>query len=206
MADFANPLERWNSRFSIDTFLFGSEPNGFLKEQQAFFKEGLALSIADGEGRNSVWLAQQCLKVDAFDFSPVAIKKAQDFAKNKNVKINFTCSSWEDFSWEKEKYDYVVGIFFQFVGPEKRKQLFEKMVDSIKIGGLMVIQGYGLRQLEYKTGGPGELDHLYDETLMRELLPNFEFQVLKTYETTIHEGTGHHGMSSLVGVVAKKQK
>ena len=204
MAEFSNPLERWESRFSTENYLFGEEPNQFLKDQKEYFQNGHALSIADGEGRNSVWLAKLGLEVDAFDFSKTAIQKANNLAQKNQVSVNFTCSSWQDFSWEAYQYDYVVGIFFQFANPEKRLKLFLKMIQTLKVGGLLIIQGYGKDQLLYKTGGPGELDHLYDESLMRDLLPNFEFLELKTYVTTISEGTGHAGMSSLVGVVARK--
>jgi SAM-dependent methyltransferase len=204
MAEFTNPLERWESRFSTVNYLFGEEPNQFLKDQKEYFQNGHALSIADGEGRNSVWLAKLGLEVDAFDFSKTAIQKANILAQKNQVSVNFTCSSWQDFSWEAAKYDYVVGIFFQFANPEKRLKLFQKMIQTLKVGGLLIIQGYGKDQLLYKTGGPGELDHLYDESLIRDLLPHFEFLELKTYVATISEGTGHAGISSLVGVVARK--
>lgn len=204
MAEFTNPLERWNSRFATNDYLFGEEPNQFLQEQQQYLQSGNALSIADGEGRNSVWLATLGLKVDAFDFSENAIQKAKSLAQKKQVSVNFNCTSWQDFLWQDAQYDYVIGIFFQFVNPEKRLQLFQKMIQALKIGGLIILQGYGKDQLRFKTGGPGELDHLYDEELLTKLLPNFEVLVLKTYEAEIVEGTGHAGMSSLVGVVARK--
>ncbi len=204
MAEFTNPLERWNSRFATNDYLFGEEPNQFLKDQQPYLQSGNVLSIADGEGRNSVWLAALGLKVDAFDFSENAIQKAKLLAQKKQVSVNFNCTSWQDFLWQEAKYDYVVGIFFQFVNPEKRLQLFQKMIQTLKVGGLIILQGYGKDQLRFKTGGPGELDHLYDEELLTKLLPNFEFMVLKTYEAEIIEGTGHAGKSSLVGVVARK--
>jgi len=204
MAEFANPRERWNSRFALEGYLFGEEPNQFLKEQQPYLQSGKVLSIADGEGRNSVWLASLGLTVDAFDFSENAIQKAELLAKKHQVSVNFSQSSWQDFPWQEEQYDFVVGIFFQFANPEKRLQLFQKMIQSLKVGGLMILQGYGKDQLRFNTGGPRELDHLYDEELLRDLLPNFEFLTLTTYEAEITEGNGHAGMSSLVGTVARK--
>jgi hypothetical protein len=98
----------------------------------------------------------------------------------------------------------VAGIFFQFAAPEERAVLFEKIKDSIKPGGVLVIQGYGKNQLKYNTGGPGKLDHLYDDALMREAFTGYEVLVCNTYETTIQEGAGHSGMSALVGFVARK--
>lgn len=204
MAEFTNPLERWNSRFATTDYLFGEQPNQFLTEQKSYLQTGNVLSIADGEGRNSVWLATLGLTVDAFDFSEKALQKAHLLAQKQQVRVNFTCASWQDFLWPVEQYDHVVGIFFQFVNPEKRMLLFQKMTQALKVGGLLILQGYGKEQLRFKTGGPGELDHLYDEELLKNLLPNFEFLVLKTYESEISEGTGHAGMSSLVGAVARK--
>ena len=111
MAKFSKALERWNERFSIQNYLFGKTPNHYLVAQKEHLKPGKALVIADGEGRNSVWLAQQGLSVEAFDFSPIAIEKAKILALEKGANVNFICSDWQSFAWEKNAYDYVVGIF-----------------------------------------------------------------------------------------------
>jgi cyclopropane fatty-acyl-phospholipid synthase-like methyltransferase len=160
--------------------------------------------LADGEGRNSVWLAQQGFTVDAFDFSEPAVDKAKALAAKHHVNINFTCSDWQSFDWPEAHYDLVAGIFFQFATPEERVELFEKIKHSLKPGGVVVIQGYGKNQLTHNTGGPGKLDHLYDEDLLRQAFDGFELQVCDTYETTLQEGAGHSGMSALVGFVARK--
>ena len=194
----------WDKRFSTPDYVFGEEPNAFLVSQAALIGKGQALAVADGEGRNSVWLAQQGLSVDAFDFSSPAIVKAQALAAKHKVKVNFTCSDWQSFDWPTAHYDLVAGIFFQFAAPDERTQLFEKINKSMKPGGLLIIQGYGKNQLKYNTGGPGKLDHLYDDALMREAFADYEVLVCNTYETSITEGAGHSGMSALVGFVARK--
>ena len=204
MTGFTNPQAMWDKRFSTPDYVFGEEPNDFLVSQAALIGKGHALALADGEGRNSVWLAQQGLSVDAFDFSAPAIAKAQALAAKHQVSVNFTCSDWQSFDWPTAHYDLVAGIFFQFAAPEERAVLFEKIKDSLKPGGLLIIQGYGKNQLKYNTGGPGKLDHLYDEDLLRQAFAGFEVQVCDTYETTIQEGAGHSGMSALVGFVARK--
>ena len=89
MTQFNNPLARWNERFSTQHYLFGEKPNRYLAEKTALLKKDKALSIADGEGRNSVWLASQGFEVDAFDFSPVAIEKAKNLAAAQHVNVNF---------------------------------------------------------------------------------------------------------------------
>jgi 2-polyprenyl-3-methyl-5-hydroxy-6-metoxy-1,4-benzoquinol methylase len=204
MTGFNNPQAHWDKRFSTPDYVFGEEPNAFLVSQAALLGKGQALAIADGEGRNSVWLARQGLSVDAFDFSAPAIAKAQALAAKHQVKVNFSCSAWQDFDWQPGRYDLVAGIFFQFATPDERAVLFEKIKGSLKPGGLLIIQGYGKNQLKYNTGGPGKLDHLYDEDLLRQAFAGFEVQVCETYETSITEGAGHSGMSALVGFVARK--
>jgi len=204
MTGFAYPQEMWDKRFSTPNYVFGEEPNAFLVSQAALLGKGHALALADGEGRNSVWLAQQGFTVDAFDFSAPAIVKAQALADKHQVQVNFSCCAWQNFDWKPAHYDLVAGIFFQFATPAERTELFEKIKQSLKPGGVLVIQGYGKNQLTYKTGGPDKLEHLYDEDLLRQAFAGFDVQVCETYETTLQEGAGHSGMSALVGFVARK--
>ena len=199
MATFINPLARWNSRFSAEGYLFGESPNAYLADMTPSLKAGKTLSLADGEGRNSVWLAKQGFETDAFDFSPVGVQKAQQLADKHGVKVNYHCSDWAP-----HRYDNVVGVFFQFVDPASRSALFAKMDQALKPGGVLLIQGYGKDQLKYKTGGPGELDHLYDEELLLSAFSNYKVLDLKTYTAEVDEGAGHKGMSALVGFVARK--
>ena len=166
MTKFTNPLARWNERFSSDNYLFGEKPNQYLAEKTPLLHKGKALSIADGEGRNSVWLASQGFVVDAFDFSPVAIEKAKKLAAKHQVSVNFQCNDWEGFDWRANHYDTIAGIFFQFADPESRTELFEKLNHALKPGGTLIIQGYGKAQMQYNTGGPGILENLYDEELL----------------------------------------
>ena len=204
MTGLAYPQAMWDKRFSTPDYVFGEEPNAFLVSQAALLGKGHALALADGEGRNSVWLAKQGFTVDAFDFSAPAIVKAQALADKHKVRVNFSCSAWQDFDWQAARYDLVAGIFFQFATPDERAELFQTIKDSLKPGGVLVIQGYGKNQLTYKTGGPDKLEHLYDEDLLRQAFAGFEIQVCETYETTLQEGAGHSGMSALVGFVSRK--
>jgi SAM-dependent methyltransferase len=204
MTALTNPQATWDKRFSTPEYIFGEEPNAFLAAQAAHCSRGHALAMADGEGRNSVWLARQGFTVDAFDFSAPAVDKARALAAKHGVSPNLTRSDWQSFDWKPAHYDLVAGIFFQFATPDERAELFEKIKHSLKPGGVVLIQGYGKNQLSYNTGGPGKLDHLYDEDLMRQAFADFEVQVCVSYETTIHEGPAHRGISALVGFVARK--
>ena len=204
MTNFTNPLARWNERFSTEDYLFGKRPNAYLAEKTPLLQKSMALCIADGEGRNSVWLASQGFEVDAFDFSPVAMSKAEKLAAKNNVNVNFKCSDWESFHWKPNHYDTIAGIFFQFADPGPRQDLFEKLHSSLKPGGTLIIQGYGKEQLNYKTGGPGILENLYDEEFLLTSFPGYKVLDLITYEQEVDEGQGHSGMSALVGFVGQK--
>ena len=205
MTGSENPLERWNRRFSQPNYLFGKEPNAYLREQVRHLRPGSALAVCDGEGRNGVWLAEQGLQVDAFDFSPVGIEKAKRLQAARGVHVNWSCCAWQDFDWRAEVYDNVVGIFFQFATPAERSDLFARMDRSLKPGGTLIIQGYSQAQMQFKTGGPGVLEHLYSEALMREAFAAYEVLDLRTYEQELHEGDGHIGPSGPLGLVARKR-
>jgi SAM-dependent methyltransferase len=201
---FPDAANVWNSRYDRPDFLFGSEPNAFLASHQTLFVKGKkALAVADGEGRNSVWLARQGLLVDAFDISSVGVAKAKEYARTAHVGVNFhvcDCDSWD---WQPAAYDYVVAIFVQFAGPQMRQRLFANMVSTLKPGGYLVLQGYTPKQLEYKTGGPPEVSHLYTEGLLKSSFKGVEFVELRSYEAEIEEGAQHRGRSALIGMVAR---
>jgi cyclopropane fatty-acyl-phospholipid synthase-like methyltransferase len=204
VSSFNNPQFTWNERFADEAFLFGEEPNAYLVRQGPHLQRGRTLALADGEGRNSVWLAREGLKVDAFDFSPNAVEKARRLATRHHAEVNFTCTDWQSFDWKPAYYDNVVGIFFQFAAPDERAELFRRIDASLKPGGVLVIQGYTPAQLQFKTGGPGKLDHLYDEPLIRSAFPGYTVLDLSIYEAEIAEGRAHCGMSGLLGFVGRK--
>ena len=205
MTGFNNPKERWSQRFQTEDYIFGEMPNEYLVSQLSQLKSGKVLAIADGEGRNGVWLAQQGFDVDSFDFIESAVDKANKLAYARNVNVNAVCSDWQNFDWKPASYDNIVGVFFQFVGPEERAQIFEKMDLALKPGGVLIIQGYSTEQLKYNTGGPGKLDHLYDEAILRDAFPAYEVLDMRVYEAEIHEGSAHKGMSGLLGFVGRKK-
>ena len=204
MNGFQNPLNTWNQRFAQDGYLFGESPNQYLQQQASHLRPGRALAVADGEGRNGVWLAEQGLVVDAFDFSPVALNKARDMAQRRGVQVHWVCSNWQHFDWQPAAWDNVVGIFIQFATPAEREVLFARMHESLRPGGTLVLQGYGHEQLRYNTGGPGKREHLYDEALLLAAFAGYEVLDLRSYEADLAEGSGHHGRSALVGLTARK--
>ena len=198
-------LERWNGRFAAEEFLFGTRPNAFLAAQGRRLRPGMrALCVADGEGRNSVWLAAQGLEVTAFDFSPVGLAKARTLAERCGVKVDYHLSEVSHWKWDAQQYDVVAAIFVQFASPPERQHMFEGMQRALKSGGLLIAQGYRPEQIEYATGGPGVLENLYTAGILRTAFAGWEIEELVEYEDEISEGRGHKGRSALIGMVARK--
>src|SRR5262244_254635 len=205
MTSLDNPREHWNARFAGDGYLFGTEPNRFLREHAALLpKSGRVLAVADGEGRNGVWLAEQGLDVLSIDFSPVALAKARALARERGVKLETAEADLGKWRWPKAGFTAVVAIFIQFAGPALRDRIFAGVKKALKPGGLLLLQGYRPRQLEYKTGGPPIAENLYTEELLRTAFADLEILELTSHDDEIHEGRGHDGMSALIDLVARK--
>lgn len=162
------------------------------------------LCVADGEGRNSVWLARQGFQVQAFDVSDVGVAKARKLASEAAVSVDHTVADCEQFNWAAQRHDGVVAVFVQFADPEMRARLFANMVRALKPGGVLILQGYTPKQLEYKTGGPGQLSNLYTAELIREAFKGLRIVDLVEYEAELDEGVRHAGRSALLGLVATK--
>ena len=195
----------WNDRYAKPGYLFGTEPAQYLQDQKAYLTQGLtALAVADGEGRNSVYMAGQGLKVTAMDSSDVAVEKARALAEAAGVSVDFNITDIAKWEWGAKAYDLVVGLFIQFVGPEGRAAQFEGMKQAVKPGGHILLHGYTPKQLEFDTGGPSSVENLYTEEMLREAFSDFEIVELRAYEREIDEGAGHSGMSALIDLVARK--
>jgi cyclopropane fatty-acyl-phospholipid synthase-like methyltransferase len=201
---FSDATTTWNRRFEGAAYLFGTSPNVWLKEHADVWKPGQrVLCVADGEGRNSVWLARQGLIVDAFDIAEGGVAKARQLAQEHGVSVNFAISDCDAYSWQPRMYDGVAAIFVQFADPAMRERLFTNIQRCLKLGGTLVLQGYTPKQLDYKTGGPPVATHLYTMAMLREAFAGMEIVVLHEYEAEVAEGTGHHGHSALIGLVAR---
>ena len=203
---FSDPAGTWNRRFSEPGYLFGTEPNGWLRAHAGVWHAGQrVLCVADGEGRNSVFLAERGLIVDAFDIAEVGVRKARDFARITGVKVNFAVADIAALQWPESIYDGVAAIFIQFADPQLRERIFEGMVRCLKPGGTLVLQGYTPRQLDYGTGGPPLASHMYTPELLRDAFRALEIVELREYEADLAEGTAHKGHSALIGMVARKR-
>jgi SAM-dependent methyltransferase len=198
-------IDRWQQRYAAPGYLFGTEPNAFLKAHAHLLpKRGTALAIADGEGRNGVFLAEQGLDVTSVDFSPLAQQKANALAKQRGVKLRFIEADMTTWNWKPAAFDVVVGIFFQFAKPSERAVIFAGIKKTLKPGGLLLLEGYGLKQLQYKTGGPSEPERLYTREMLEEAFADLASLDIREYDAALKEGEHHVGMSALLDVVGRK--
>lgn len=200
-------ISRWNERYAASNdYLFGKQPNEFLvREASPRLKPGMTvLAIADGEGRNGVWLAEQGCEVWSQDAAPAATERARRLAAERGVTLHIDTVDASEVDWDAQQYDMVVGIFFQFANPELRAKLFDGMKRAVKPGGYLLIEGYGMKQLEYKTGGPDIAEHLYTVELMQASFADMTIELLAAYDAELNEGDRHRGMSALVDLVARK--
>jgi len=163
------------------------------------------LCVADGEGRNSVWLAEQGLNVEAFDIAETGVAKARSLAAQRGVTVGFSVADCDGYAWPEATCDGVAAIFVQFADPSARERLFTRMVRALRPGGRLVLQGYTPRQLDYRTGGPPLASHLYTETLLRDAFRALDIEHLREYDADLNEGSGHHGRSALIGLVARRR-
>lgn len=194
----------WEQRYATDEYVFGTEPARFLSEHADLLIPGAtALSVADGEGRNSVFMAQRGMQVTALEFAPSAIRKARALASDRGVSVDIQQVDVLHHDWPAQ-YDLVAGIFIQFVGPHDRKRLFDGMKSSVKPGGLIMLHGYTPKQLEHGTGGPPFAENMYTEVILRDAFVGWDILECREYEREVQEGRGHSGMSALIDFVARK--
>ena len=196
----------WDERYAGEDYHFGTEPNAFLVSQKHLLKAGMScLAVADGEGRNGVWLAEQGLDVLSVDSSSVALGKATRLAQQRGVRMRFEQADLAAWSWGDGCFDVVAAIFIQFAPPGLREQMFAHIKRCLKPGGLLLLQGYTPRQLDYKTGGPSQTENLYTEAMLRKIFADMEILHLREHDDIISEGEGHSGMSALIDLVARKK-
>jgi len=198
-------LERWETRFRPPGYVFGKEPNAFLKSQAGRLRgRKTALSVADGEGRNGVWLAEQGLDVLAIDFSATALAKARALADERGVNLRTEVADVTAWRFPEATFDVAVSIFTQVVFPPERAAFFANLKRTLKPGGLLLLQGYRPEQLKYRTGGPPEVERLYTRAILEAGFGDMAELDIREHDSAINEGTGHVGMSALIDLVGVK--
>jgi cyclopropane fatty-acyl-phospholipid synthase-like methyltransferase len=195
----------WDDRFDTPEYVYGKAPAGFLVAHEAWLKPGArGLAVADGEGRNSAYMAERGVLTTAMDSSPNALAKARALAAEKGVTVDHREASITDWDWAPGAYDVVAAIFIQFLSPAERAAVFAGMAQTLAPGGVLLLHGYTPEQIAFGTGGPRNPDYLYTEALLRESFAGLEIVALDSYERVIDEGVGHSGRSALIDMVARK--
>ena len=195
----------WDERYTGEDYLFGTAPNAFLAREVHRLRRGQrVLAVADGEGRNGVFLAERGLDVASLDSSAVAQEKARKLATARGVPLHLMLADLDGYAWPEAAYDAVVGIFIQFAAPPFRAQLFKGMQQALRPGGLLLLEGYRPEQLAYGTGGPPHAENLYTEAILRDAFAGMQIVSLSSYDAAIEEGAGHSGMSALIDLIAVK--
>lgn len=196
----------WNQRYDRADYLFGTEPAQFLIDQRQHLQAGQsALVIADGEGRNSTFLAQQGLQVTAMDASETGLNKARALAAQRGVSLTYLVADLRTWKWQEASFDVVVAVFIQFAEPAFRKVIFDGMKRTVKPGGLILLHGFGVAQMQNTSGGPRVLENLYTTDLLADAFADFEILRLEAYDAELDEGPGHRGPAALVDLIARKR-
>jgi cyclopropane fatty-acyl-phospholipid synthase-like methyltransferase len=194
----------WDKRYAGADYFFGTKPAaGLIVLEPHLVAGGKTLVVADGEGRNSVYLASMGYDVRATDYSQVAQTKAKALANEAGVDVDFVLSDIYDPDWSARAYDNVVAIFIQFVPPERMSELFSALARATRARGTLLIHGYTPEQVALGTGGPGNRDHMYTPDMLAQAFSHMQITVNRAYTATLDEGRGHSGPSALIDFVAK---
>lgn len=200
-----NEYDRWQGRYAVAEYVFGEEPNAFLKSKAGLLpKSGKALAVADGEGRNGVFLAERGLDVLSLDFSQNGQAKALALAKKRGVTIRAEIADVHTWSYPHETFDVVVEIFTQFSDPKERAVKWAGMKRTLRKGGLLLIEGYTPKQLQYGTGGPKQIENLYTREMYEAAFGDMKNVEIREYDAHMSEGAGHAGMAAVIDLVAWK--
>jgi len=193
----------WNERYSDVDYVYGKLPNEYLANVIDKLPRGKVLCLAEGEGRNAVFLAENGFSVTAVDSSDVGLKKAEKLASERNVNIKTVHADLADFRIDREGYDVVVSIFCH-VPPVTRKALHKQVVDGLRPGGFLVLEAYTPEQLQYKTGGPPTKDPMMTLKELKDEFSGLQFIHGEELVRKVVEGKYHTGKGAVVQVLARK--
>lgn len=206
-----NPVDRlkafWNARYAKAgaEYVYGTEPNAFLVESlPKLARGGEVLCIADGEGRNSVWLAKQGFRVGAIDVAEEGVAKARALAQRSRVSVDAQIADVTRYEFGTDRYDAIVSIFLHL--PAKaRRATHRRAIEGLKPGGVFVYEAYGPEQPRYGTGGPPEPELLHP---LDDVLADFAGCAIEHAYMGVRpvlEGNAHRGDGHVVQVIARRR-
>jgi SAM-dependent methyltransferase len=193
----------WNRRYSEPGYAYGTSPNDFIVAVAGMIPRGRILSLAEGEGRNAVYLASLGCRVTAVDSSAVGLLKAGALAAEQGVTISTIVADLGEYRIEAEQWDGIISCYCH-IPSTIRAALHHDVVRGLKPGGVFVLEAFSKGQLAYNSGGPQELDLLMDLDDLKVELHGLEFVRAATLERDVREGTRHTGLASVVQILAIK--
>lgn len=193
----------WDQRYSEKEYVYGTDANDFLREYAVSLPPGKALCLAEGEGRNAVWLAENGFTVTAVDASSVGLEKASRLAKKRGVQIQTIHTDLADFTIQPNQWDLIISIFAH-TPPEVRNKIHKQVVNNLKKEGIFLLEAYTPLQLDYQTGGPPTADLMMDLDTLKNELQGLVMLHGRELVREIHEGKLHQGQGAVVQIIAKK--
>lgn len=195
--------EFWDERYHDDEFIYGTEPNVYFKQVIDTLKPGKLLLPGEGEGRNAVYAARKGWKVDCFDISKVAKNKSMQLARDNKVSIGYEVEDIHSYPWPENLYD-AVGLIYIHNPPDIRELLHYRSVQSLKPGGILILEAFHKDQMEYDSGGPRNESMLYDLEEMEKDFRALEIQESNRQQIYLSEGRYHKGDAVVVRIKARK--
>ncbi|TFV94270.1 class I SAM-dependent methyltransferase [Algoriphagus kandeliae] len=198
----------WDERYAAEDYVYGKEPNRFFQAKLLDLKPGKALFPAEGEGRNSVFAAENGWEVFAFDISDSARMKAERLAAERGVTIHYQVGTLDQMKFEPESFDLLVLIFAHFPG-DIRHSLHQNLLRLLKPGGTLILEAFSKEHLEYnsinpKAGGPKDVKMLFSKEELDRDFGQMEWLFFEKTVTEMKEGDFHVGLSSVIRLVARK--
>ncbi len=187
----------WNKRYNNKTYAYGTKANDFLVSMIDRLPAGKILCLAEGEGRNAVWLAEQGNEVTAVDASDIGLLKAEKLAKAQGVKITTVHADLADYDIGTQQWDAIISIFCH-LPPDLRQDVHRRCVKGLRDKGMLLLEAYTPLQLEYKTGGPPVAEMMMNMKSLNSELIGLEFLHLQECVREIHEGEFHNGTGAVL--------
>lgn len=194
----------WDQRFAAASYAYGREPNDFLRAEASRIPKGRVLCLAEGEGRNAVWLASLGFEVTAMDFSAQGLAKAAALAKERGVTVDLVQADLTDYTPEEAAWSGIVSVWAH-VPRAIRRRVHGWVPRALVPGGVLVVEAYSPAQLAHGTGGPKDAELLPTLAELRDELAPLDLVVAREVERTIHEGPWHDGLSATVQIVGVKR-
>jgi 2-polyprenyl-3-methyl-5-hydroxy-6-metoxy-1,4-benzoquinol methylase len=197
----------WDNRFADAAYAYGTQPNVYFKQQlDAISKPGRLLLLAEGEGRNAVYAAQQGWKVTAVDFSEKGRTKALALAAEKGVSVEYILANIQSYDMLSDGPWDAIGLIYFHLSTEQRSAIHQKCAQALKPGGALILEAFHLKQIERLSGGPKDLDMLYTQRLLADDFVGLEVLEAMEITTVLQEGEGHKGEAEVVRLCLKMPK